>query len=31
VVVGGRRYVVSSLVRPGFGGEQLHVWLLDPQ
>jgi hypothetical protein len=31
VVVGGRRYVVSSLVRPGFGGEQLHVWLLDQQ
>ncbi len=30
VTVGGRRYVVSSLVRPGFGGEQLRVWLLDP-
>jgi hypothetical protein len=30
VTIGARRYVVSSLARPGFGGEQLRMWLLDP-
>jgi hypothetical protein len=28
VTVGGRRYVASSFLRPGFGGEQLSVWIL---
>jgi hypothetical protein len=30
VTVGGRRYVASSFARPGFGGEQLSVWILAP-
>ncbi len=28
--VDGRRYLVSSFDRPGFGGEQLRVWILAP-
>jgi hypothetical protein len=28
VVVGGRAYLVSSFVEPGFAGERLRVWLL---
>ncbi len=30
VAVGRRRYTVSFLSRPGFGGEQLSVWVLSP-